>query len=420
MNDVTRVERQLPGILADLGAGRTPDYTDTLLARTAATRQRPGWAFPERWLPMSALTQRMTAAPRIPVRLVAVAALIALVLVSAVLIAGSRQRHVPPPFGPAANGVIPYVSSGEIFVGDPVTGHTRLLVSGLKDPAAPQFSPDGTRLSFYVPTGTEDNAPIDVYVVRDDGSDLRKVTPAPIVNPASPGLAWTPDGRVAVVWSDQAGSSSMDLFDAAGAGAVGHFALAADTDLIDFRPPDGRTFLYRAPSGLYEMDMATGVGHPILLASGPGANDFWGGAAWSADGQRIFYTRPYETALPAGTCCTLWVMNADGTDQHQFIPNDGHAWDGVPRVSPDGKLLAFWSASHVSVTSADGAGPVTKLTPEFSSPVDFLWSPDSSMILMSGGGSGPKASLLDVKGGPTTTVPWTSDLDLGWQRLAAN
>ena len=56
MNDDTRIERQLPQILTDLGAGSRPEYTEIILARTAAARQRPGWVFPERWLPMSALS----------------------------------------------------------------------------------------------------------------------------------------------------------------------------------------------------------------------------------------------------------------------------------------------------------------------------------------------------------------------------
>jgi len=97
MNGDTRIERQLPQILSDLGAGPSPDYTDTILARTAATRQRPGVVFPERWVPMSALTQRMAAAPRISWRAVAVLALLILALVSAALDAGSKQHSVPPP-----------------------------------------------------------------------------------------------------------------------------------------------------------------------------------------------------------------------------------------------------------------------------------------------------------------------------------
>ena len=33
-------------------------------------------------------------------------------------------------------------------------------------------------------------------------------------------------------------------------------------------------------------------------------------------------------------------------------------------------------------------------------------------------GSSPNAYLLDPDGGPWTTVPWQSDLDLDWQRVA--
>ena len=180
MNGDTRFERQLPEILADLGAGRSPDYTDLLLARTAGTRQRPGWVFPERWLPMSALTQRMATAPRIPMRVAVVVGLIILVIVSAVLIAGSRQRHVPPPFGPAANGIIPYSLDGDIYVGDPVTGASRLLVGGPQGDYSPQFSPDGTRAAFTRDVGATHDNPIDIYVMRDDGSDVRKITPQPV------------------------------------------------------------------------------------------------------------------------------------------------------------------------------------------------------------------------------------------------
>jgi WD40 repeat protein len=418
MNGETRLVRELPQLLADLGAGRSPDYTESLLARTAVTRQRPGWVFPERWFPMSALTQRM-AAPRIPVRIVAVAALLVLALAAAALLVGSQHRRVPAPFGPAANGLIPYISNGEIHVGNPVTGETRLLQAGIKDPAAPQFSPDGTRLTFLVESGTGATKPVDVYVMRDDGSDVHKVTPKPVWNVAN--VVWTPDGRIAIVSSSQAGSSDIDVYDAAGGGAVGHFTVAADADLVEFRPPDGRRFLYRAPSGLYELDMETGVARVILAASLPDGNDFWGGATWSADGSRVFYTRPYAVATSTGTCCSLWVMNADGSDQHQFIPNGGTSWDGVPDVSPDGKLLAFWNGSAVSVAPVDGSRPAIRTGPVLSGTAAYIWSPDATKLLMiPSDGSSPNAYLLDPAGGPATKVPWSSDADLDWQRTAGN
>ena len=56
-------------------------------------------------------------------------------------------------------------------------------------------------------------------------------------------------------------------------------------------------------------------------ATDPGSDEFWGGAVYGADGNRIFYTRPYQVASATGTCCDLWVMNADGSDPRQFIAN---------------------------------------------------------------------------------------------------
>src|SRR5205085_10831775 len=47
------------------------------------------------------------------------------------------------------------------------------------------------------------------------------------------------------------------------------------------------------------------------------------------------------------------------------------------------------------------------------------WAPDSTKILMIPDDGGPtSAYLLDPTGGDGTKVPWTSDLDLDWQRLA--
>src|SRR5258705_7065046 len=69
MTSFERFENRLPAMLDELAVPRLPDYADDLFARTAATRQRPGWTFPERWLPMSTITARLAAGPRVPWRL---------------------------------------------------------------------------------------------------------------------------------------------------------------------------------------------------------------------------------------------------------------------------------------------------------------------------------------------------------------
>jgi hypothetical protein len=60
---------------------------------------------------------------------VGVVALLLALAVGLVIVAGS-QRHVPAPFGPAANGSVAYEAGGDIFTADPVTGVAKALVTG--------------------------------------------------------------------------------------------------------------------------------------------------------------------------------------------------------------------------------------------------------------------------------------------------
>ena len=90
-------------------------------------RQRPGWTFPERWLPMADITRSRAFAPAPPWRLIAVALVVLALVATALVFVGAQERRVPAPFGPARNGLIPYDKDGDIYVGDPVTGESRLV-----------------------------------------------------------------------------------------------------------------------------------------------------------------------------------------------------------------------------------------------------------------------------------------------------
>ncbi len=429
----SRADRVLAGLMDELADARTPAYLEAAIERASSRSQRPGWTFPERWIPMADITTRRTVAPRIPWRTLAVAlVLIALLVGAAVVYVGTHQTRLPAPFGPAANGLIPYVSNGDLYVGDPETGVTRLLVGGPEDVGVPQFSPDGTRVAFLRTAQAAGADPVDVYVVNADGSDLKRITPESL--PDWKWLSWTPDGRrLAVIHpvesSDGCGTTIchvnvLDLFDATGSGAIQHITSADGMDFVQYRPPQADTILYRAlvdgKWGLFAMDPDGSNPRTLAEPTVPVGIDLsFAGASYSADGSRIFYQHGDD-----GGCCRLWVMNADGTNDHEFLPR-GAAWDGEAVPSPDGKWIAYWhngndlSEHGVSVVRADGTGPVVDTGPTLHGTAHWVWAPDSSKILMFSGDGGPAtAYLLDPRGAPATTVPWGSDGDLDWQRTA--
>ena len=81
-----RFDHSLSRWLADQSS--TPTYLDEAMARTRATRQRPAWSFPERWLPMQ-LTMRRAYVPR-PFFYLALVALLA------IAVAGAALASAPP------------------------------------------------------------------------------------------------------------------------------------------------------------------------------------------------------------------------------------------------------------------------------------------------------------------------------------
>jgi Tol biopolymer transport system component len=430
MTTPTRIERSLPAILADLAAGPTPDYIEGVLSTTAQRRQRPTWTFPERWLPMADITSRQAVAPRLPSRMIAVALVIlALIASAAAVYVGTHQTRLPAAFGPAANGQIPYASSGDIYLGDPVTGESRLLVKSPETESGAVTSPDGTQVAFARDVAGTTLA--DVFVVGIDGSSLHKVTPEPI-DQLQWG-AWTPDARhlalIHQVYPTEGDCPTvncsvrrLDLVDAAGGGAVETIATADGMDFVQFRPPDGRELLYRARVdgkwGLFAMDVDGASARQIIAPTVPAEMDLsFGGAAYSADGSRIFYQH-----ADADGCCRLWVVNADGSNDHEFLPL-GPGWDGEAVPSPDGQWIAYWHnpndgpAHGITVVRADGTGPTIDTGPTNGG--HWIWAPDSSKILMfQNDVDSANAWLLDPTGGPYTTVPWGSNGDLDWQRLA--
>ena len=427
MTAKSRLERNLPGILDDLSAGPAPDYFDDVFARTARMQQRPGWTFPERWLPVADIARTRAFAPAPPWRLIAVALVLIALVLAALVVVGS-QRKVAPPFGPARNGEIVYGSAGDLYVGDPETGATRLLVGGPEVDSSPGYSPDGTQVAFVRDVEGRPDF-VDIMAVNSDGSALRTVTPEPI--PRDTWANWAPDSRHLGLIHVGSGPGRLELVDVDGKEDPIRPAPDLFVDAIAFRPPDGKELAVRAnvdgKYGVYAVK-ADGSGQRTILE--PTVSLDMGAHAqnmvFSPDGARLFY----QSYAPAGegfraaaASCGSSTRTAPAIIASR--PLSRTAWTGVPTVSPDGRWVAYWSVlgdsgnQQIRVAPADERGPSIGAGPAMSDFFPWAWSPNSSKILMfPGDGSSTSAYLIDPEGGSYETVPFESGSELDWQRLA--
>lgn len=429
MTAMDRFERDLPAGLEALAAPSTPDYLTDILGRTAATRQRPAWTFPERWFPMADIASRPAFAPRMPLRLIAVALLMVALLVSAAVFIGSRQAKLPPPFGPAGNGLVAYTSNGDIFTADPVTGVATAIVTGPEIDEEPFFSPDGTKLAFLRQAGND--LRWDVVVTAVDGSNTRVITTEPIWNHNE--INWAPDSRSLIVNSDTRQLRRLDASRTAPADVIAENVESP----AQVRPPNGDQFLYDQPldvegAGIWIMNLDGSDARPLFQMSGVGPTArAIGNYSWSPDGSMIAFNQQSDDGSSR-----IFVMNADGSDVRQLTDAPGLWHENDFRWSPDGTHIAFnrwqhdpatdeWLIRPIGVASIEG-GPVLDAGPvPVSDGAIFDYSPDGSMIMSvaatvyqedTSNTSQPIA--IDAATGKYRTLAWPAGSMPSWQRVA--
>ena len=216
----------------------------------------------------------------------------------------------------------------------PAAGGVEQLIASLV--FDPHWSPDGSRILVrrYIANGESD-----IYSVRPDGTDLRRLTtqPGDELEPQ-----WSPDGR-------------QFLYYRSGG----------------FGPLPGELWVARADgSRARKLDVPTSAGH----------------ARWAPDAKRIAYN----------DANAIWVINADGSGAHAISPNcaanvcSGPALYAYPAWSPDGQRLAyggapvgFGGAYRVYISRPDGSAlvevPAGLL--EMARPT---WSPDVVHLTFNG------------------------------------
>ena len=189
----------------------------------------------------------------------------------------------------------------------------RLLTSSPAFDIGPEYSPDGRKIAFTsgrsAPVGSEgDPAYSETYVMKADGSDVRRITNNVGLRDSLP--SWSPNGRSLVL----------------GRGI-----------------PDG-------PEDLWIIDLTTGAERQ--LTASPDTDEV--SPDWSADGRRIVF---YGDLAEPGNY-DVYSIRPDGTGLRRLTANP--AFDGDAHVSMDGEWIVFGSDrtgnAEVYVMRSDGSG----------------------------------------------------------------
>ncbi|MGI8479910.1 MAG: hypothetical protein ACR2M2_08655 [Gaiellaceae bacterium] len=224
---------------------------------------------------------------------------------------------------------------------------------------SPAWSPDGTQIAFAAQIGTreEDQRLTEIYLMRDDGTDKRRLT----TNDAFDGSpAWSPDGR--------------------------HVAFT--------RVADSGTEAAR--SGIVVLDLDRGRETQVTRVAWP---SFDLSPAWSPDGSEIAFTRAAPSAGSDNPRADLYVVTPEGDGLRKLV-DDG----AEPDWSPDGMRIAFTSyrdklgrtCFHECSTSGEiyllelESGAVERLTESEADDRSPAWAPDGRSIAFVSDRSNPQ------------------------------
>jgi WD40-like Beta Propeller Repeat len=423
MTTPDRFERDLPRLLTELVEPPMGDELNAILTLTASVRQRPAWAIPERWNPMAEFAGRLTTNQPIPMRFLALLALLIVLTIGAIVYTGSLPRR-PEPFGPAANGLVIYSTGGDIFTADPVTGATRSVIAGPGWYTEPRWSRDGTHFLFVGnPDSEGPSSRMTLYVARADGSEVRAIAPAPPVRFGDP--TFSPDGSE-ILFVDTGGRVTIAPADGRGPSRV--LELPTAVAEAAYRPPDGSEISVLFGEGTISLVRADGSDLRPLV---PASIDYAiGQPTWSPDGSQLAYIRWRPTP---SISARVALVSPDTGKIRQLPIGPGSVWEAEPSWSNDGTRLAIargYTGDNTDVRAAivsvpDGGrgietDPSLRVLGSCCLAGPFEWAPDDSWILFTPTdvSGNIQQTLIDPATGEGRLADWLTTSGPSWQRVA--
>ncbi len=290
-----------------------------------------------------------------------------------------------PVFSPDGNSLIYHRRSfdimtdrsrSNIWIMNSDGSNQRPLLSGKDNYISATFSPDGTRLAYIA---THEGRP-QIYVRWMDNGQTARITD---LQSSPSGLSWSADGEY-IAFSTFVASSSKPFTRTPTPPSGAKWAPKPKViDKTVYRR-DGSGYVRDGNSHLFVVP-ATG-GTPRQLTSGP--FNHRGTAQWTSDGSAlIFSANRYEDGDFQPRNSELYRVALDGGEITQLTDRNGP--DSSPKISPDGKMLAWTGYDDTGLSSLNNniyvrpinGGSIKNLTADLDrSAGNVQWSDDGDHL----------------------------------------
>jgi TolB protein len=201
---------------------------------------------------------------------------------------------------------------------------------------SPAISPDGTRIAFLTarhdPNPRFPNLKYELYIMELDGSNPHRLTTS---EAAEDHPAWSPDGSWILFDADYDADGFAEIYTIQpdGSNLTRLTSNAANDQFADWSPDGSQIAFSSDRNGNCDIFvMNTDGSNQRPLTDSPDWELF---PAWSPDGTRI----AFNGLVPNSRNTDVFVMNADGSNVRQLT--DSPRFDENPTWSPDTGQIAF-------------------------------------------------------------------------------